>query len=241
MKKILAALTAVSILGLATPVWAHSDINIDVVNSVFVTYDDHGHVDALTGYNIFESNFGDLEAGPFGTDDPGFVSVGGLPSGIILGYRAQGALQFWNGSNWGSVAGQETVSITDAFGEDSIFGASGPSGKLVGLIDQVGSGGNLHSHLDFRIANSIGTPAVGAYAILLSVLGLDVYFNPLSGYAESQSFYLVFNRGLSEEAFESAIDARVSAVPIPAAGPLFGAALLVAFGAARRHSARLPS
>ncbi|MCZ8076046.1 MAG: PEP-CTERM sorting domain-containing protein, partial [Paucibacter sp.] len=47
---------------------------------------------------------------------------------------------------------------------------------------------------------------VGAYLIELKLKSDD--------YAASDSFYIVFNRGLSEAAFESSVDALV-AVPVP--------------------------
>lgn len=243
MKKILAVLAVASASGLAVPAWAHSDMHVSVAGGTIYVTGDELLVDSQTGYRIFEGDFGDLEGGPFKTDDPGFLAdPGNFTSGTILGYRALGTLQYWNGTGWGSVAGQEQVHLADAFEEVSIFAASGTSGKLVGLIDQVGGDGVLHAHLDYSIGNSggLGDPAMGAYAIQLSLLALDQDFNLLSTYGESQPFFLIFNRGLSAEAFESALDARVAAVPLPASGPLLGAALAAAFGAIRRRSSRLP-
>ena len=239
MKKILAALAVASISGLAVPAWAHSDMHVSVLGGVIDVAGDELLIDGLTGYRMFEGDFGDLEGGPFKTDDPGFLAdPGNFAPGVILGYRAQGTLQYWDGSSWGSVAGQERVQMADAFEEVSIFAASGTSGKLIGLIDQVGGDGVLHAHLDYSIENSggVGDPAMGAYAIQLSLLALDQDFNPLASYGESQPFFLIFNRGLSAQAFENALDARITAVPVPASGPLLGAALAAAFAAIRRRS-----
>lgn len=242
MKQAMKVLTALGVLGFANQVLAaHSDLHVSVISGAISVGGDELVVDALTGYQIFEGDFGDLEGGPYKTDDPGFLADSGnfLP-GTILGYRAQGTLQYWNGSSWGAVAGQERVYLTDAFEEDSIFALSGVSGKTIGLIDQVGSDGVLHAHVDYSIENSlgVGNPSIGAYLIQLSVVALDENFNQASTYGESQPFYVVFNRGLSSQAFESAIDARVEAVPIPAAGPLLGSVLALGFGVARRRRAR---
>lgn len=242
MKKVLMALSMVGTIGLAGPAWAaHSDLNLSVVGGKIQVNGDELLVDGATGYQLFEGDFGDLEGGPFKTDDPGFLAVSGnFSGGTILGYRAQGTLQYWNGTTWGAVAGQERVHIADAFDEHSIFGASGASGKIIGLIDQVGNDGVLHAHLDFTVENAggIGNPALGAYAIQISLLALDQDFNISSAYGESTPFYLILNRGLSSVDFESAIDARVTPVPIPGAGPLMGAALALGFGLVKRRNAK---
>jgi hypothetical protein len=230
----------VGAIGLASPVWAaHSDLHVSVLGGQIQVNGDELLVDATTGYQLFEGDFGDLEGGLFRTDDPGFVAESGnFAAGSILGYRAQGTLQYWNGTSWGAVAGQERVHIADAFEEHSIFGTSGASGKLIGLIDQIGNDGVLHAHLDFTVENTsgIGNPAVGAYAIQVSLLALDQEFNISGTYGESAPFYLILNRGLSAVDFENAIDARVTAVPIPGAGALMGTALALGFGLAKRRN-----
>lgn len=239
MKKVMKLLAAIMALGFTgQTLAAHSDLHIGVNGGNINVTGDELVIDSLTGYRIFEGDFGDLEGGPYRTDDPGFVAeAGNFASGTILGYRAQGTLQYWNGASWGGVAGQERVHLTDALEEDSIFALSGTSGKTIGLIDQIGSDGVLHAHIDYSIENSlgVGNPSLGAYLIQLSVVALDENFNLLSTYGESQSFYVAFNRGLSAESFEAAIDSRVAAVPIPAAGPLLGSALVLGFGLARRR------
>lgn len=239
MKKAMKLLAAIVALGFTgQTLAAHSDLNIGVSGGNINVIGDELVVDSLTGYRIFEGDFGDLEGGPYRTDDPGFVAEpGNFAAGTILGYRAQGTLQYWNGSSWGSVAGQERVHLTDALEEDSIFALSGTSGKAIGLIDQIGSDGVLHAHVDYSIENSlgVGNPSLGAYLIQLSVVALDENFNLVSTYGESQSFYIALNRGLSAANFEAAIDARVAAVPIPAAGPLLGTALAMGFGLVRRR------
>lgn len=239
MKFSIKALAAIGILGFAGQVLAHSDIHVGYSGSAITVHGDESLIDALTGYSIFEGDFGDLAGGPYVTDDPGFLADAGsgFTGSPILGYRALGALQYWNGTTWGAVAGQERVHVTDSWGEDSIFALSGTSGKSIGLIDQFGTDGSLHAHIDYSIENSlgIGNPSVGAYMIQLSLLALDEEFNPLATYGESQSFYMVFNRGLSAEAFEAAIDSRVAAVPVPGAAPLLGSALAMGFALARRR------
>lgn len=243
MNKVMKLLAVLAALGFAEQTLAqHSDIEIHVSGGVVSAESDELLLDAITGYRIFEGNFGDLAGGPYGTDDPGFVAeAGSFAAGTVVGYRAQGTLQYWNGSSWGMVAGQERVHITDAWGEDSIFALSGISGKSIGLIDQVSADGALHAHVDFSIENSLGTgnPLLGAYMIQLSLVALDESLNPLPAYAESTPFFLAFNRGLSAENFETAIDARVAAVPVPAAGPLLASALALGFGLARRRQLNL--
>lgn len=243
MKKVMKVLAALAALGFTgQTLAAHSDLQIGVSGGVINVTGGEPVIDSLTGYRIFEGDFGDLEGGPYRTDDPGFLAdPGNFTPGTILGYRAQGTLQYWNGSSWGSVVGQERIHLTDALEEDSIFALSGTSGKSIGLIDQIGSDGVLHAHIDYSIENSlgVGNPLLGAYLIQLSVVALDENFNLLSTYGESQSFYVAFNRGLSAENFETAIDARVAAVPVPAAGPLLGSALALGFGLARRRQLNL--
>lgn len=151
MKQAMKVLAVVGALGFVSQVFAaHSDLHVNVIGGNIDVSGDETLVDAVTGYRIFEGDFGDLEAGPYKTDDPGFLaSPGNFTPGTILGLRAQGNLQYWNGSSWGAVAGQERVHVTDALEEDSIFALSGVSGKPVGLIDQIGGDGVLHAHIDY--------------------------------------------------------------------------------------------
>lgn len=249
MKNTVVALATLGFLALANPVLAqHSDIGLGV-NAGKIVLVDHAHegeehehgslIDAATGYRIVEGDFGDLAKGPFGTANPGFAAdAGAFIGGTILGYRALGALEYWNGSIWTlSTPGAEQVHIVDTFEQHSIYSPTGVSGAGIGLIGQTSANGSLHEHINFLVENTggAGDPGIGAYLILLSILSVDASANPTTAYIESDPIYLLFNRGLSSVDFELAVDARVSEVPLPAAGPLMAGALAIGAALARRR------
>jgi hypothetical protein len=90
------------------------------------------------------------------------------------------------------------------------------------VVGQFDSAGDIHEHLDFTIYNSSNVKggSVGAYWITLSLF--ESAANSTTPLASSEAFSIIFNRGLSHEAYESA----VSAVPVPAAFWMFGSAFL---------------
>lgn len=186
----------------------------------------------VNGYAIFEGDFGDLAGGPFRTDDPGFdTEPGSFANGTLVNYQALGSLQFWNGSLWSStVPGGEYVRLDGNLGEEVRWTTSGLLGDTSGLIGQAGPTGQIHEHLDIRVARELGgAPAVGAYLIQLQINA--------QGYQSSDPFYMVFNRGLSASAFEASVDALVTPVPEPGTWALLLAGLAVVGVAAQRRRA----
>lgn len=177
------------------------DIELEVDGGKLVA---HGaaHFQYGTGYAIFESDFGDLGGGPFKTDDPGYDSVEGTFYNLdIINYQALGSLWFWNGMSWNnSVLNGETVQLDGNLGEETVWSVTGVSGDSAGLIGQALSDGKIHEHLDMSIkANTGYLPSAGAYYVTLRLTSDD--------YASSDPYLMVFNRGLDEESFETAVHA----------------------------------
>jgi hypothetical protein len=185
---------------------------------------DDKEIDASTGFPIFEGDFGDLPAGKFGTDDPGYDHESAqFISGTILGAMAVGTLHFWNGSAWqNETPANEVITLIDALGNELVIDdTTTPTGiALIGEFDD----GNLHEHLDMKVTNGA---SVGAYLFTLKLVGvLDVNNLGTPIYQDSDPFTFIMNRGLSFNDFEAAVAARATApVPVPAAAWLFGSAL----------------
>ena len=162
----------------------------------------------LQGLSIFEGDLGDLAGGLFSTDDPGFDSAPGtFGSGVRVNYQAHGPLHFWNGSAWSSAAvpSAVTLRLEGNLGETTLFASNGISGDASGLIGVAGTSGQIHEHLDWTVLGGNRT-AVGAYYVSLSLAA--------NGFASSDPFYVVLNRGLDEAAFETSVQA-LAAVPEP--------------------------
>ncbi|WP_255369689.1 PEP-CTERM sorting domain-containing protein [Nitrosovibrio sp. Nv17] len=229
------ALAALSLI-LSPQVLAHSDIEVSVVGGKLVV-DEENHAPAAfgTGYKIFEGDFGDLAGGPLGTDDPGFLASGGtFLSGEQLWYNGLGTLSFWNGSSWGAAPGGVTLGVEDALGSTTLFSASGVTNSL-GAIDQSDSGGGIHAHIDFAVSDL--NPA-GAYLVTLSLTSLDASGGLPAPYADSDPFHIVFNRGLSGEAFEASIATLTTPVPEPESYAMFLAGLALCAQVVRRRQRR---
>lgn len=174
---------------------------------------------------LFEADFGDLGGGLYSTDDPGFdadTDHGAFGGGNWLWFQGLSSLKFWNGSSWTNVlANGEYIEIEDAVGNTATFTGTGVDNPT-GVVGQFDSAGDIHEHLDFTIYNSSNVKggSVGAYWITLSLF--ESAANSTTPLASSETFSIIFNRGLSHEAYESA----VSAVPVPAAFWMFGSAFL---------------
>ena len=114
------ALLVSCLVGLmSSPVLAlHFDVELKTdpgpVAGARITTDFHGDlglagqlpIDGETGFKIYPAYFGDLEGGPYLTDDPGFQAFAGtFVQGEVIAFRAVGALRWWNPRHWALGAG----------------------------------------------------------------------------------------------------------------------------------------
>ncbi|MCQ8130838.1 hypothetical protein [Methylomonas rivi] len=199
--------------------------------------------DIYVNASFFEADFGDLPGGLFNTDDPGYdtdTAQGAFGAGNWLRFAGLGTLQFWDGSIWSNtLPNGEHIVIEDVLGEATTFTGAGVTNP-VGVIDQLDAAGDLHSHLDFTIFNAGNNPggSVGAYWITLQIFETAAESLQPIGNA-STPFSIFFNRGLSHEAFEFAVESAVSAVPLPSALWLFGSAIVGVMSMVKRRGAAL--
>jgi hypothetical protein len=230
----LALSTAFTTLAVMTSPHAlsHSDIEATVIGGKLTVNEENTAPIAFgTGYKIFEGDFGDLAGGPTGTDDPGFIaSEGTFLSGEQLWYNALGTLSYWNGSNWGSAPGGTTLTIEEALGGSTLISSTGIMNSY-GAVDAADATGGIHTHLDFSISNA--SPA-GAYMATLELTSRDAAGNLPSPYLDSDPFHIVFNRGLSGDAFEASVTALASPVPEPETYAMFLAGLALCGAMASR-------
>ncbi len=174
---------------------------------------------------LFEADFGDLGGGLYKTDDPGFdvdEAKGGFTPGNWLRFEGIGSLKYWGGSSWSSsLVNGEEIRIEDALGNITVFDGAGVTNP-VGVISDVDSNGDVHTHIDMSIWDNTGNlgGTVGAYWVSLKLF--DTLPNDATPVSEaSDVINLIFNRGLDHEDYEAA----VAAVPVPAAVYLFISAL----------------
>ncbi|WP_305260835.1 dockerin type I domain-containing protein [Nitrosomonas sp.] len=179
---------------------------------------------------IFLANFRDLPGGDFRTKNPGFQSIqNGLLPNELVGYRALGALKYWDPalSSWGNpphgiqialfggleasaevlndfskCAGQLICFSDGSFGIDgsTIFSAEGILGKPELVVDITNNNGILHTHLSFFLENQQGEIGGPVGAYLVEMqLISNARFFP------SEPFLILFNAGLDETALAAAL------------------------------------
>lgn len=197
-------------------------------------------IDGETGFKMFPGYFGDVEGGPYLTDDPGFQAFAGtFVQGEVVSFRATGTLRWWNPSTgrWGAApqgievvlfgnippeveAGYDTDPATWGgqyahYAGGTRFSATGISGPLSAVIDDAKAGGRFHAHLDWRITAPAGVvPTVGAYMVTLQ------FWSPAQSagrqkYQASVPVQIIFERGISEDQMRAAIQARITATAAP--------------------------
>ena len=187
-----------------------------------------------TGRLIFLADFRDFSGGDFKTKNPGFQSAqNALLPNELLSYRALGTLKYWDPvlSAWGNpphgiqvrlfgvleasrqvisdysqCAGQLFCFSEGGLGVDgsTVFSADGILGSPELVVDVTNSNGVLHTHLSFFLENwqgEIGGP-VGAYLVTMQLISNARYF-------PSEPFLILFNAGLDENAFATALLALI--------------------------------
>lgn len=201
---------------------------------------------------LFEAGFTEL-LGDWTTDDPGFsgeVNEFEFTFGHDLFLRVINAsTYFQNGSDLGYVSFYDGTTFSaagqiDVLGNNSdtlnLNGSSLSSNPTAGL-DYVflqqssaafGEYGGIHDHVSFDMVDG-GNQADGAYGILFQLFSQD------NGafVAESEAFWVVFNKGLDETVFDGYVAefGNFSAVPEPGSGLLLCGVALAAFATRRRR------
>ncbi len=207
------------------------DIELSIVGGKIMAVGGH-ESEYGTGYGIFEGSLDTLLSGPrWRTTDPGFDSdAGTFQATDALSFAPIGALSFWDGAAWGA-PGAAVLAVRDSLDEVVTYSGTGTSATsgFTGFIADGGPTGSIHQHVTFTLQTApLGAqPAVGAYRIAMQLTS--------PSYTSSDPFWVVFNRGLGEEAFEESIHAM--AVPEPETYALMGLGLgLIGFVARRRRT-----
>lgn len=169
---------------------------------------DHGAgVITDVGERVFAADL-ELLGAFWEAEEPGiFIEEGSLPDNTQVGFVIEAALLYWDGTgpvNFSST----TDAMTLEFGPSSVT-TPAVDGDVSGFdinfdADQVGG---FDEHYDFLMDN---TAATGIYL-------LQKRFT-LSGFADSDSTWTVFNAGLDEATHDTAIDwVETNLVPAPGA------------------------
>ncbi|MBN8493625.1 MAG: hypothetical protein J0M00_19640 [Burkholderiales bacterium] len=195
-------------------------------------------IDGETGQRIYPGYFGDLEGGPFLTDDPGFQAFPGtFLRDEIVSFRALGTLRYWNPQTlrWSAAPqgvevilyGNIPIEVEIGFDSDPAawreqyefhrggtrFGANGIGGPLTAIIDAARRRGEFHAHLDWKITAPPGAaPPVGAYMVTLQLWSPTLQ-DGAPKYLPSEPIQVLFERGISEAQLAQALRSRIEARP----------------------------
>lgn len=206
-----------------------ADISVGVAAGRLVA-DGASRTEFGTGYAIFEGSLDTLLSGPrWRTTSPAFdVQAGTFGPADVIHFAPVGTLSGWDGSTWGTV-GREVLVVRDRLDETATYSNGGvvTSPAFVGFIHDGNPIAWINQQVVFTLqTNPLGiSPAVGAYRVSMQLQS--------SSYAASDPFWLVFNRGLSTEAFAESVQAM--AVPEPEAYALMALGLGVVVYVARRR------
>lgn len=187
----------------------HPDIYVQSANGALFT----GGWDHETGeilfpeLRVFEAEFGIDPTFPFSTDEPG---IGSNLVGTTLTMNLLAGLGAWNGNGFSSTSAY----LLASYGGQDAFSTSGGAFSFL-----VSEGLDLHPEYTL-LASGNADPANGIYlaAFTFSSVGLT----------DSDTLYVVFNLGMSEEDHEAAtMWVESNLVPAPSAVALLGMTALV--------------
>lgn len=212
----LAFTASVGALALSVPALAdegqHLDVFIASVGGTLTTSGIDHETDRIVapGLRVFGVEFGEDPLFPFAAFDPGFQS-NLTDTSIALNLYA--GLGLWNGAGFDAAP----VDLFMSYGP--YLAGTGSGGSAVFTFED-----DLHVHPDFFLDESGGEPAAGIYLASFNVAA--------DGYQSSETFWVVFNLGMSEEDHDAAIEwTEANLVPAPGAISLLG--LLMASRQAR--------
>lgn len=160
------------------------------------------------------------------TSNPGFASEVveglGIPSGHTLDYNILGPIVYHNGTGFAPVpATVGGIRIKDNPGSiGALLVTSSTSGSATGpgVIGIAEASGDFHSHIDYTLEPpSLTTPEYGAYGLLMNLSSYESDGLTPTGIADSDSFFIVFNFGLSAASFQTAVDDFSVLAPEPGA------------------------
>lgn len=217
MKKFTLTVAAASLL--AAPAFAgddhdheHADVEIRTANGRLVT----GTLDegVFVRERVFASELGEVV--PNFADEPGFDAEDGtLTPNSMLGFNIMNALRVWNGSDFDTVSDS---TMTLSFLTLEATTPNMPGEVVNGFNFLVDANGGMHDHPAFQLNAPAST---GVYLLEMQFTG--------GGFADSDSFYIVFNQNEDEMIHDMAIDyVRNVIVPAPGAGALLAAGGLLA-------------
>lgn len=201
----------------------------------------------VEGIRLYEGAFVELDPfnpGDFGADDPGFAT--NAFEGLLMNANDRLWLQALNASSFssfgvgyvnyynpgtGMLEAAHRIAILDNTGATANLFLNGgfiESGANPQFIQTADGDGDIHDHVIFDLLDD-GTAPLGAYGILFR---LQADFSPGNGTMDvnSDPFWIVLNRGMSEEDFETlALPAfGLFAIPEPGAGVLLAGLALAA-------------
>tara|TARA_B100001059_G_C17773793_1_gene550037 strand:- start:50 stop:727 length:678 start_codon:yes stop_codon:yes gene_type:complete len=185
----------------------HYDIGVWNDNGTLMTggFDHDTETLAVQNLRVFEAEFGEDKVYPYTTDEPGIGGVAadiGLMEGSVIEMNVSAGLGVWTGSgfNYGTAN-----SMTIDYGPTTVDTLTG--GTLDFLVTE-----DFDLHPFWTINNQA---AAGAYLVELTAA--------MDGYNTSESFYVVFNLGLDEEAYEESVDwVNDNIIPAPGVLALLG-------------------
>ena len=220
---------------------------LTLANSAFAQHSDvefgfsNGKIDIEFGPEgrVFEADFPTSGLFEQNTDDPGWASeasegLGGWTPGTIIDYNILGPLEYHDGINFVAVPAGVSILIDDNPGggltvTDSTVGPVSGTG-IIGDADALG---DVHTHIDFTLQpgqfDELNNPPAGAYALLMELTTDE------PGIANSDSFYIVFNYGLDEPAFEEAVADFAAVVPEPTSLAIAGIGAMLVLSRRRRN------